>query len=285
MLHQLILVLSSASLVMAIFYIAEVAAGKFRKLSIDDLVVDFATFALPDMLIYPIIVFAVAALAAKFLPVHAGSLSDVPVWIQFLAFLVLEDMVNYWFHRAAHSFPKMMWAYHLAHHTPKYMSASMSHRNSLLYILAFPNQYTAALLVYLGFGETFVWYSAIKNVVLTAAHSDFCWDAFLYRYKVLHPLAWVIERTISTPATHRAHHAETEGDGIGHYNGNYSNLLFFWDVLFGTALISRKYVTTFGMPIDPAVGATPWYVLLLYPLFTRSLRQEPAMLPPDAEVS
>jgi sterol desaturase/sphingolipid hydroxylase (fatty acid hydroxylase superfamily) len=46
---------------------------------------------------------------------------------------------------------------------------------------------------------------------------------------------------VSTPATHWGHHALTNSDGIGHYKGNFGNLLFVWDILFGTAKITRRY--------------------------------------------
>ena len=32
-----------------------------------------------------------------------------------------------------------------------------------------------------------------------------------------------------------------------HYKGNFGNLLFFWDVLFGTAKITRRYPETYGV--------------------------------------
>jgi hypothetical protein len=103
--------------------------------------------------------------------------------------------------------------------------------------------------------------------VTTAAHSELRWDAFLYRYDFLKPVAWVVQRSISTPTTHFAHHALHEGDGIGHYSGNFGNLLFFWDVLFGTALISQKYPPAFGLRVDPVRGPEAWYVQIFYPLF------------------
>jgi sterol desaturase/sphingolipid hydroxylase (fatty acid hydroxylase superfamily) len=270
MLHQLITILSVSSLVVVIFYLAELLGGKARKLSASDIIIDLSTFVLPDVLLDPTIVMIVAWGTATLLPGKAGALANTPVWLQFVAFLVFEDMVNYWWHRCAHTFPKLMWPMHLAHHTPTYMSATICRRNSFLYTFLFPNRYFAAVLVYLGYGETFVWYSAIKNVVLTGAHSDLRWDSFLYRYKFLEPVAWLVERTISTPATHFAHHAQREDDGIGFYNGNYSNLLFFWDVLFGTAKITRKYPLEFGVVVDPVTGPEPWYVQLFYPLLSRT---------------
>ena len=79
----------------------------------------------------------------------------------------------------------------------------------------------------------------VTLAVIIGAHSSWRWDEALYKIPALHPLMWVLERTISTPATHHAHHALTQDDGIGHYAGNFGNLLFLWDVIFGTARITR----------------------------------------------
>jgi len=268
MIHQLLTIFSVSTLVYLAFSLAELASGRYkiRGVSLNDWVVDFGTFGLNRVLIRPIQTLLLAGLTTYLLPHSARALAGVPVWLQFLSFIVLEDMVQYWYHRCVHTFPKL-WPLHLAHHAAPYMGVRMSSRNSFLYSLLFPNHYTAAILVYLGFGETYVWYTTIKNIVTTAAHSELRWDAFLYRYRALRPLAWFVQRTISTPTTHFAHHALHEGDGIGHYSGNFGNLLFFWDVLFGTALISQKYPPDFGLQADPARGPEPWYVQIFYPLF------------------
>ena len=91
------------------------------------------------------------------------------------------------------------------------------------------------------------------------AHSETKWDRFLYRYKILSPLAWIIERTISTPSTHFAHHGLTAEDGVSHPNGNFGNLLFIWDVIFGTSKITRRYPSKFGAWNQIK---EPWYCLL-----------------------
>nr|MBP6732534.1 sterol desaturase [Chitinophagales bacterium] len=46
-------------------------------------------------------------------------------------------------------------------------------------------------------------------------------------------------------------------------NGNFGNMLFVWDQLFGTAKFTRKYPTEFGIENDPK---DKWYVMLYYPL-------------------
>jgi sterol desaturase/sphingolipid hydroxylase (fatty acid hydroxylase superfamily) len=266
MLHQLLTIFSVSTLIYLSFSLAELLAGRYklRGISLNDWIVDFGTYGLGKALIPPIQTFLVAGIITVLLPGSAQALAGTPVWLQFLAFIVFEDMVQYWYHRSVHTFPRL-WGFHLAHHSAPYMGVRMSSRNSFLYSLLFPNHYTAAILVYLGYGEVYVWYRVIKNVVTTAAHSELRWDAFLYRHAALKPLAWVVQRTISTPTTHFAHHAAHEGDGVGHYSGNFGNLLFFWDVLFGTALISQKYPPAFGLPGH--AGREPWYVQMFYPIF------------------
>jgi len=89
---------------------------------------------------------------------------------------------------------------------------------------------------------------------------------------------WVLERTVSTPATHWAHHALSNEDGIGHYTGNFGNLLFLWDIVFGTAHITRQYPAQVGLKDDLLFGKERWFVELLYPLF-HSKREHTALVP------
>ena len=77
---------------------------------------------------------------------------------------------------------------------------------------------------------------------------------------------WVLERTISTPATPWAHHAITNADGVGHYKGNFGNLLFIWDLLFGTAKITRRYPESVGLIDDKLFGQERWYHQMFFPL-------------------
>ncbi|MDD3444430.1 MAG: sterol desaturase family protein, partial [Zavarzinia sp.] len=94
--------------------------------------------------------------------------------------------------------------------------------------------------------------------------SDLRWDAPLYRVKWLSTVMWVVERTISTPATHAAHHGKYAADGITNYKGNFGNLLFFWDVLFGTAKVTRRYPAEYGVENLPGTTVAEQ---MLWPLF------------------
>jgi sterol desaturase/sphingolipid hydroxylase (fatty acid hydroxylase superfamily) len=188
---------------------------------------------------------------------------------QILAFLVLDDMTQYWWHRLSHA-NRLMWKLHRPHHVVEEMGVLVTYRNAVLYYALMPGIWLSAALVFLGMGYVYLFYLPVKLVVILLAHSETRWDRFLYSRPWLHPLAWVVERTISTPSTHFAHHGLTAEDGVSHPNGNYGNLLFIWDVLFGTAKITRRYPTRFGAWNKLK---EPWYVQLLFPIL-RSKKPE-----------
>jgi hypothetical protein len=162
------------------------------------------------------------------------------------------------------------------------MGVRVVYRNNFFYYALMPGIWIGAWLVFLGFGAVYPWYLIVKMLVIFGAHSELRWDRVLYARRWLHPLAWVVERTISTPATHFAHHAMHADDGIGHYRGNYGNLLFVWDVLFGTARITRRYPPLVGLVDDVDHGPERWYVQLLYPLVKS--RRERSALARDATI-
>ncbi|NQX83010.1 MAG: sterol desaturase family protein [Flavobacteriaceae bacterium] len=189
---------------------------------------------------------------------------DISLWWHILAFLVLDDMTQYWWHRLSHM-NKGMWKLHRPHHVVEEMGVLVTYRNAILYYALMPGIWFSAILIYLGMGYIYLFYLPIKLVVILLAHSETRWDRFLYNNKILSPLAWIIERTISTPSTHFAHHGLTSEDGVSHPNGNYGNLLFIWDVIFGTSKITRKYPSRFGAWNQIK---EPWYVQLFFPIIT-----------------
>jgi len=189
---------------------------------------------------------------------------NTSLWWHVIAFLVLDDMTQYWWHRLSHVNRKM-WKLHRPHHVVEEMGVLVTYRNAILYYALMPGIWFSAVLIYLGMGYVYLFYLPIKLVVILLAHSETKWDRFLYRYKILRPFAWIIERTISTPSTHFAHHGLTAEDGVSHPNGNYGNLLFIWDVIFGTSKITRKYPSRFGAWNQIK---EPWYVQLFFPLIT-----------------
>ncbi len=194
----------------------------------------------------PMVLFTSAALAGLVAPQWEGALAGINIFAAIALFLIFDDMAQYWWHRASHSFS---WLYnlHRAHHNARYMSVRLVYRNNLFYYAMMPGIWLSGILIYLGLGWVYAGYIVVKLAVITGAHSDVAWDKPLYRIKWLSPLMWLVERTISTPATHHAHHGRHADDPAVNYKGNYGNLLFFWDVLFGTAKITRSFPESYGV--------------------------------------
>ncbi len=205
-----------------------------------------------------------------YLPEYRDVLLNLNIFAAIGLFLIFEDMMQYWWHRASHSTP---WLYnlHRAHHNGRYMSIRLVYRNNVIYYAMMPSIWFAAVLIYLGLGWVYAGYIIVKQLVIIGAHSDVAWDKPLYKIKAFSPIMWVIERTISTPATHHAHHGRHYDDPAVNYKGNFGNLLFFWDVLFGTAKITSTYPQSYGVENlpDATLGQQ-----LLWPIFRENKDME-----------
>jgi sterol desaturase/sphingolipid hydroxylase (fatty acid hydroxylase superfamily) len=234
--------------------------GKWPK---NERFVDIACFTLPRLIIRPV----VAYYGLKFLPAVLPGLKNTFEWVPFfwgcIIIAIADDLTQYWYHRLHHEIP-WLWRFHRTHHSASYMGMAMASRQNAIYSLFFSQTYLTTALVYLGLGIPAIIVRGIKGTITTLAHSSIPWDKPFYKYKILHPLAWVLERTISTPATHHAHHAATTDDGIGYYKGNFGNMFFLWDIIFGTALITRKYPKAYGIS---HYEGDQWYAQLLWPIF------------------
>ena len=194
----------------------------------------------------PLVLLTSGALMARGFPGLENSLAGAPIVLQIGLLLIFDDMMQYWWHRLSHTVP---WLYklHRPHHDAPYMSIRIVYRNNIFYYALMPSLWFAGALIYMGLGTVYAFYLVFKLTIIYGAHSDVRWDAPLYRVAWLSPLMWLVERTISTPATHSAHHGRHADDGVTHYKGNFGNLLFFWDVLFGTAKITRRYPPAYGV--------------------------------------
>jgi sterol desaturase/sphingolipid hydroxylase (fatty acid hydroxylase superfamily) len=210
----------------------------------------------------------------QLLPGQRGAWAGLPWWAMVGVMLVADDMTQYWWHRLSHT--PLLWPLHRAHHSAKYMSVRMTYRNNFFYYLLMPGLWLSGVLLYLGFAPVYGFYFVAKIAVIVGAHCAWRWDEPLYRVRALRPLMWVVERTVSTPATHWAHHALTNSDGIGHYKGNFGNLLFLWDVLFGSAHITRRYPAAVGLQDDVLFGEEHWADQMFYPL-SQSTREHSAL--------
>jgi len=252
--------------IIALFALLEVASGRHKHFhaTADDTKLEAFMFIALVAISQPLIFKATGMLSGWLMPEQKGAWAALPWWAMTAILLVGDDLTQYLWHRVSHT--PLLWPLHRAHHSAHYMSIRITYRNNFFYYLIMPGLWISGVLVYLGLGNVYLVYIVVKLAVILGAHSAVRWDEPLYRVPALGPLAWLVERTVSTPATHWGHHALTNDDGIGHYTGNFGNLLFFWDVLFGTAKITRRYPAAVGLPDDLAFGKERWYVEMFYPL-------------------
>ena len=242
-------------LILVAFAAAELAAGRFlfrRETTLKDAVLDGVSVVAIPGLIVPFVLVTAAGVAERIAPGSRGALGHLPGWVMFGVLLVADDLSQYLWHRLSHE--SWLFPLHRAHHSATYLSVRVVYRNNLVYYLLMPGLWFSAFLLYWGFAPVYAWYAVAKIAVIAGAHSSLPWDAPLYTWPPTRRLMWLVERVISTPATHAAHHGLNAGDGITHYRGNYGNFLFLWDVLFGTALITRRRPAAFGLEDLEPVG-------------------------------
>ncbi len=228
----------------------------------NDFSIELISLVTLPVLVQPGIFLLTFWIGATWFVQYDNSLADLSIGWHFAAFLIFDDMMQYWWHRLSH-INRVMWKLHRPHHVVEEMGVLVTYRNAILYYALMPGIWFSAVLIFLGMGYAYLIYLPIKLTVILLAHSETKWDRFLYKHKFLHPLAWIIERTISTPSTHYAHHGLTAEDGVSHPNGNFGNLLFIWDIIFGTAKITRQYPSKFGAWNRIK---EPWYVQLMFPI-------------------
>jgi len=251
-------------LLVVIVGIIEFAYGLYEnRWSNNERILDIVCFILPKVVVGPFVAYTLL----KFLPVVWADGKNifgwVPFWWGFFIIAVADDLTQYWYHRLHHQLP-WLWRFHRTHHSAPYMGMAMASRQNLIYTIFFSQTYLTAALVYLGLGFPALFVKGIKSLITAAAHSSIKWDKPFYTIKWLKPTGWVMERLISTPATHHAHHADTDDDGVGHYKGNFGNMFFIWDIIFGTGIITRQYPSAYGIK---HYKQEEWYAQFLWPIF------------------
>ena len=259
--------------VWAIYVILEIYQKKFfmkQGEKPSDAPVEIITAIILLFFMQPFVVASGYALTSQLFPQAQDMIADWHVLAIFGLLLIFDDLTQYWWHRTVHNVP-FLYHLHRPHHEAEYLSVRIVYRNNPLYYLFMPSLWLSGSLLYLGSGWVYVVYICMKMTVIYGAHSDIRWDKNLYKIKWLSPLMWIVERTISTPATHFAHHGKYKTDPNTNYKGNYGNFLFFWDVLFGTAVITRDNPKEFGVE---NLNEASFGYLVFWPLIQENKKQQ-----------
>lgn len=257
--------------ILVVFSVLEIIFGylKDSKRKFGDWIQEAGSFFILSLLIKPGIVIAVIALGKWGLPNAENYLQEWSLWLTFPLFLLVDDVLQYGYHRWAHSSP-FLWKLHRPHHQAEEMGFLVSYRNASLYYLIMPNIWWLALFTFLGGGIPVAIGLIAKQLVIIGSHSSIKWDTFFYRFKILRPVIFVLERIFITPAFHHAHHGKSRRDGISDPNANFGNMFSIWDQLFGTAVYTRQFPTEYGLENDPK---DKWSAGLFYPVIASDKEQ------------
>jgi len=168
-----------------------------------------------------------------------GLAEGLPIVVVGALYLVLNDFISYWLHRAEHAVP-FLWQFHSVHHSPEelnFLTANRVHPLSkLIWGLT-----EIGLLILLGVPPTW-WlpFTLVRASLAAVQHANLDWT-----YGPLYPV-------LVSPVFHRLHHSRERRD----FDRNYSQLFGIWDHLFGTANPSRTppvAVGVEGLPAEPTL--------------------------------
>ncbi len=246
--------------ILILFGILETIAGNLKRShrSWSDWIQEVGSFFALASLIKPAIVLTIVVLGNALFPAYMNVLTDMNWGFVLLGYLLVDDCLQYWYHRSAHEY-NFLWKLHRAHHQAEEMGFFVSYRNAALYYIMMPNLWWGGLVTFMGGGLAVVVGLVLKQIVIIGSHSTLPWDKPLYRIRFLQPLMYVLERIIITPAFHHAHHGKSKLDGISDPNGNFGNMFSIWDQLFGTAVYTQRFPSDYGLPNDPKEHWTASY--------------------------
>lgn len=160
---------------------------------------------------------------------------QLPFVVQFIAIMVLTDLVQYWLHRAFHRLP-WLWRFHAVHHSARNMDWMAGARMHFLEILALRSTTVIPMFV-LGFtAPAMNTYIFVVYLYSTFVHSNLSWRFAL------------VEKFLVTPRFHHWHHGiEREAVDV-----NFAIHFPFLDRLFGTYFLpANKWPAGYGIEGHP----------------------------------
>ena len=141
--------------IILLFGILEIISGflKNSNRKKGDWIQEILCFLVLGNLVKPIIILLMFGLG-NFFSQYRLALASIPLVGLFAAYILIDDVLQYWCHRTAHETP-FLWKLHRPHHQAEEMVFFVSYRNALLYYLLMPNICWFALIFFLG-GERVV---------------------------------------------------------------------------------------------------------------------------------
>lgn len=247
--------------ILVFFSLIEAFSGYLSqtKRKFSDWIQEAGGFFALSLFIKPVLVGATYFLGRIILPDYFNHFASWGILIATCAYLFIDDVMQYWYHRSAHEY-EFLWKLHRPHHQAEEMGFFVAYRNAGLYYILMPNLWWAGICTFIGLGHGVAMGLILKQVVIIGSHSTISWDKPMYNSKFLKPIVSILERIFITPAFHHAHHGKTMRDGISHPNGNFGNMFSLWDQFFGTATFTGKFPEEYGLENDPKEHWTAAYL-------------------------
>lgn len=156
--------------------------------------------------------------------------------LQLGAAIVLGDLLEYWYHRLAHSV-SWLWAVHAIHHTPTRLNVLKGPRHHVAYFLGRGLLVWAPMLLIGVPPRLITWQFVAEVLVGSLAHANIAFR-----------IPAVAHRLIVTPDVHRIHHSIDAHHG----KSNYATVFPIWDLLFGSYTDPRRAeAREMGIEQDP----------------------------------
>jgi sterol desaturase/sphingolipid hydroxylase (fatty acid hydroxylase superfamily) len=156
-------------------------------------------------------------------PARVTVIARLPVVAQLAFFLVLHDLLLYWFHRWQHA-SRIMWRTHEPHHTNTEIDwVAGSRASPFEIILTEVMKYAPIVLL-----------SAPPEVAVLRGTIDAVWG--MYLHSNIDVRSGFLQYVINGPEMHRWHHALDDAAR----NKNFATKFAVWDWLFGTAYRPRE---------------------------------------------
>ena len=161
--------------------------------------------------------FSFAIISYSWLVDHMTIYKLEPVWLAVVIAFVVEDFSGYWMHRLNHRV-NIFWNRHIIHHSSEEFNLSCALRQSISNTIRFAAIFMipAALL-------------GIPTKIFAILGPLHLFMQFWYHTQLIGKLG-LLEYILVTPSHHRVHHAINPE----YIDRNYSQILIFWDKLFGT---------------------------------------------------
>jgi sterol desaturase/sphingolipid hydroxylase (fatty acid hydroxylase superfamily) len=151
-------------------------------------------------------------------------LTNSPVWVQFLVFLVVKDILEWCIHNLLHRIP-WLWEFHKLHHSIEELDWIGNMRFHWMEIVVYRGL-TYFPLFMLGVDQTVIlWIAVFSTLIGHLNHSNLNLDWGIFRY------------VLNSPRLHVWHH-----DVVLHqkFGQNFGVVFSLWDFLFGTAYLPAR---------------------------------------------